>query len=405
MLKIVRVYHHLKTKQKIIRVICAATLLWAMAYACFEYFVPLFLEGKGYSISTIGLLLGIPSFIAIGLDVFIGYLQTKIKAKWLFLFSLTLLIAASLLIYLYGGMIGIIIFALVLYGLGFDFFDITNYSSVFRNSDETNSSSNISLRDTFEALGLVIGGIFVGYAFSENPGQTILITALFMFLSFLIILFLYKEPWRNSEIKVKNKWLSVITDFKKIRSKQMLFVLFVMVCITFWDGLFWGFESIFANKFVNPYINESVFAGMLMAIYLLPMVLFEHLFGIAEDRIGKKKFIYGGFLVLAIGITLIAISQNIFLLTFAVFLTSTGIFAITWPAILGWYEDKTALLLGRNNAGKAVGIIEFFENIGYLLGPIFGGLIVLKLGFQGTFFIMGGLFLVLAITSFFVLKK
>ena len=410
MLRIINFYRNYEhSKHSTINIICSATLVWSLAYLSFEYFVPLFLDEKGYNIALIGLLLSIPSMAAIFFDSIIGYLQFRVKRKLLFMVALTFLIAAAAAIYGGGGVALIVAFALILYGIGFDMFDITAYSSIFKHSDYNNSSTNISLRDTFEGLGLIIGGILAGFVFSESPMWLLLVFVFFMVISMAIIWSFYREQPPQHEHgrggKISDSFKMAFADFKLIYKSKAMLVLILILTLTFWDGLFYGFEPIFAQRFTNPYMDETVFGGILLAIYILPFVALEYLFGKLEDKIGKRNFILIGFLFMSGGIFLIAKSTNIWLLSIAVFVCSTGVFAIAWPALSGYYEDITAKMIGRSKSGESVGVMEMFENFGYFLGPFAGGWLIHRFSFNTVFIFIAAIMLCLGIIGFLSLNK
>lgn len=407
MLKLIRFYKNYQHKKHpVINIICLITLFWAIAYSSFEYFIPLFLDNLNQNFIVIGLILSIPSIIAVLLDTSIGYSQIKFKRKHLLIFSLLIFILISLILNFSGNLVISIMIAMFLYGLAFDLFDITSYSTVFIHSSKKTSSSNLSLKEMFEAIGIIIGGVIIGLVFSKSPSGATFVFGISSFLGLLLVLRFYKE--KQSAIKKSDKKHTIfqlLKNFKSLLKGKTLYLLILAMAITLWDGLFFGFESLFATKFHNPYINENIFAGILMALYVSPILFLEHIFGFFEDKIGKKNFIIIGLLIASLGIFLISLSSNIFLLSLSVMISSFGIFSVAWPAVSGLFEDKSTQMIGRGESGEAVGLLEIFENIGYIIGPILGGILINSLDFGLTFKTLAGLMLVLSIVSFIVLKK
>jgi len=192
-------------------------------------------------------------------------------------------------------------------------------------------------------------------------------------------------------------------DFRVIfRTRLALMCLILIFTITFFDGLFFGFEPLFAQTLSNPFVSEEVIGGLLLATYVMPIIFFEYLFGRYADRFGKKAFIIIGFVVAALSLLLLGTTKSIPLIFVSIFFVSFGVFSVAWSAITGLYEDVMKCCVGKRRDGESVGVMEVFMNSGYVLGPLASGFLTHFFMFQKTFLIISFLFLLIIVIGIFV---
>lgn len=380
-------------------------LVWAIAFALFEFFVPLYLESLHLSFFTIGIILSGSSFISFFIDPFLGHIQTKFPARTLLLFSIILFCVNIFLFLNSGNIIFLLFLATNIYGIAFDLFSITSYKNVFDNSVETDRSTHISFLESLYSIGLLIGAITAGFIISLNlKNVPYLCMGLLLFL-FVIIFAQKKEKLLKTEkISFTKSYTDIAFELKSI-SGQGLFLIFLLIFIHFFDGFFFVFEPIFAKKFQGYFLNEFVIGGILLAVYTLPMILFERSFGKWEDTLGKKRFIFIGFGISTISIFLLQAFDQLLISGILIFITSLGLFAIALPAVEGMYESLTEKKLGKGYRGYSVSIMEITLSIGFLFGPLLGGIFLsMPNGFDFAFKVFAGLNLLVIILAVFFLR-
>jgi MFS family permease len=386
--------------------------LWAVSYVSFEYFIPVFLESKLGNLAYVGLMLSLPSIIGVFLDIYFGHLQTKASMKILFFSALSLFFCAGVFILFGGEYVPFMILGMMFYGVGFDFFDITAYTSVFDNSTKKESSTNLAVRDVFECVGLMVGAVLAGYALSESGmGLLYLFIGIVVFTMVLSQLLLRKRKklfkggdGPHSFFDHLKLNLNILRkDLRVVYRNKLAFMCLVFIfIITFFDGMFFGFEPLFAQTLEGSFASKAVIGGLLLATYVAPIILFEYLFGRFSDRFGKKLFIILGMFVASISLFLLGSTDSIFLIFVSIFFISFGIFSVAWSAITGLYEDEMKLSVGKKRDGESVGVMEFFMNTGYVLGPLSGGFLAHFFMFRKTFLIIGFLFMIVLAIGIFV---
>lgn len=389
-----------RRKNRQLNITYTGIFFWAISYSAFEYFVPIGLENNGYTYSMIGLLIALMSVFSIFTNFWFGYIQKSRTKRSLFTISL-LLLTLSVILFSGNMFLPFAFLSMIIYGLGFDLFDITAYTSIYDNSKEKDRSVNISLRDVFENTGIIVGAVISGLLISLQPTLLNIVIIVSFFIA-IIITSRYKNRVKKNRHKL---FKELFTDIRKIGFSNGLFALVLIGMTAFWNGIFFAFEPLFAQQFSTPFIDEVILGGLLLGTYVLPIISFEYAFGKLEDRMGRKRFAVMGILIASLSLIWLSQVKDIVPLFISVFLISTGIMAITNPAINGIYERFAVKNLGKVNDGDSVGFFEIFSNLGYIFGPILGGLMISRIGFFASFRTLGIIFFCFFLLSALFLKE
>ncbi|MGH7571759.1 MAG: MFS transporter [Gemmatimonadota bacterium] len=124
-----------------------------------------------------------------------------------------------------------------------------------------------------------------------------------------------------------------------------------------------------------------VLIGLLIALYGIVNVLTQPLAGALSDRVGRRKaFIQAGLLVMAAStLAFIAAERYRDLIVIRAF---QGIgFALTITASMA----VLAAVTDRRTRGAAMGVYATFRMIGFAIGPLVGGFLVVHGGFESAF--------------------
>ena len=165
---------------------------------------------------------------------------------------------------------------------------------------------------------------------------------------------------------------------------------------TMWEQILWTFEPLFYGPDV---LNIPIeLGGLLLAFFSIPGIFLSYPAGRIADKIGKKLMLFIGLMIIGISLILFSLSHNLILVFAMALLISVG-WAISLPALDGMIIDLTY----RQKKGEATGIWDFFMDVGFVIGPIVGGLIAELFGVRNVFLLMGVLFLIS--TVFLAVKK
>jgi MFS transporter, DHA1 family, multidrug resistance protein len=131
--------------------------------------------------------------------------------------------------------------------------------------------------------------------------------------------------------------------------------------------------------------------GIIFSIMLLPFVLLDFPLGKLSDKIGEKKMLIIGFLIISISTFIIPFIDNSILWVWALILFTTRIGAATIETMNESYFFK---VINEENADE----ISFFRNapsIAYIIAPILAvPIIFLTPSFEYLFFILASILLV-----------
>ncbi len=140
---------------------------------------------------------------------------------------------------------------------------------------------------------------------------------------------------------------------------------------------------------------ETVRVGILISLYGLVTAILQPFMGAFSDRLGKRKpFIQGGLAVMALATLGFVISNQFFPLLIFRSIQGIGV-ALTVPAAVA----LLAVSSNRNTRGGSMGIYTTFRMLGLAIGPLLGGYLFDRFGydlafFAGTAFILLGMVLV-----------
>jgi len=151
---------------------------------------------------------------------------------------------------------------------------------------------------------------------------------------------------------------------------------------------------IFVAKLPAPAVNlpETVRVGVLIALYGLVNSILQPFAGAFIDRVGRRKpFILGGLVLMAVatlGFVSVGRYTNLLLMRS---LQGVGV-ALTIPAALALLASSSQ----RATRGGSMGIYTTSRMIGLAAGPLVGGALYDRFGFNAAFFVGGG-FIILAV--------
>ncbi|MDQ7094616.1 multidrug efflux MFS transporter [Desulfosporosinus sp. PR] len=140
-------------------------------------------------------------------------------------------------------------------------------------------------------------------------------------------------------------------------------------------------------------------SGIAFGITYIISAVFSPIWGHVADKVGRKPMILRASLGMAIIIGCMGFAPNVYVLI--------GL-RLVQGAITGYGTACTALIAtqtDKEHAGYALGTLSTGSIAGSLLGPIIGGFIEERLGFQPVFFITGALLLIAFILTALFVKE
>lgn len=385
--------------------------LWALALNIFEYHLPIFFEGLFGSAMAVGVLLSLSSIISLLVDLPEGYLQNYTSRKRLIIVAFALLSVSGIVLFYFGYYFLAAIIGMLLYGAMYDMFDITVYSSIYMESKPEEEGANLSLRDIFESIGAFLGLLLVIFYLIKIEDLNLLVFSLLNLVALVIAAFALKGPTVRQKLKGHKRTLKHFRKiiYRVLRSKPILLITTLSFLDAMWIGLFWAFSPIFMFKLAadNSFfginiVNEDAIGAIIMAVFILPILCFEYFTGELVNRIRKRAIVATGFLLAGVSTLIMGLSTNSLVgIVAATFLASVGM-VIYGPALDYLFDRWTKAAIGIDDSGEAVGVYEISANLGYIAGPLLGGIVVEYFSFGTALAIVGSLFIIFGVVSVFV---
>ena len=123
-----------------------------------------------------------------------------------------------------------------------------------------------------------------------------------------------------------------------------------------------------------------------MTAYSLPVLIVYWWVNSITNKFGKKRTAYISFLLGSLFLIPICFIKEPFIIIALVFMSSF-FGSLAWPAIDGAYADYISE--SAHYEKEIEGLTDFTCNIGYIIGPIFAGLMADQVGNQNVFAILG----------------
>jgi MFS transporter, DHA1 family, multidrug resistance protein len=133
-------------------------------------------------------------------------------------------------------------------------------------------------------------------------------------------------------------------------------------------------------------------AGVLFGAQMATTILSRPLFGRVSDELGRRPLIVAGLLTCATAVWVLSVSQTFVPLLLASAVYGAGL-AVTTSSTAALITD----LSDRSRYGAAHGLFGTIFDVGDALGPIAGGLIAARVGYEATFQVAAAFVVLLAI--------
>jgi len=396
----VKYWHLVKSK---LGVILLVTLIWLIADRMIEYLMPIYLESLGKSYFEIGLLLSLTALGGFLFDWPLGNLSDSTSRRKIMVTSVILSIIASVMIFVFE-VNWILAILMLIWGIAYQMWSVPRDAYLAAHTDHNKRSREYGLFneviDIAETLGPLICGaliLYLGYSGIIN------IYAIMLGFAAVIVIFFIKETDHRSMLKaipLSFKLSAFISDLKELKHLGALGLLLLFYSFSFMalDNVIFLFEPLFCTS-EGMGLSISL-AGLLMAFFSIPGILFSYLFGLIADKIGKKIVLFVGMVCVGLSLIFFGSTQSIFLLFVFASLYSLGA-AMFLPALNGLIVD---LSYGRQK-GKIAGLWDSFTDFGYFIGPVIGGVIAEFYGLREVYISLGIFFIAISLPLVFFTKR
>jgi len=352
--------------------------------------LPLFAESlmaSEFEMQFIGYVIAASTIPGILVSVIAGRLSDMYGRKKLILISTTIFASAPFF-YLFATNIWILMVIRFYHGFSTAIFVPVAIAAIAESYPEKkgkyiSSFSSITLVGRF--LAPITGGAIL-YITSYYYYGVYLGCACSGIMAFMLTLFLYRTRRHHTEhVQVADKSSLTIKEFLKgikevVKHKVILTTSIVQASQYFAYGIIEAFVILYADSLHF----DAWIIGLLPAILILMLVVFNPLMGSFSDKVGRRSIIITG-LLLGGGVSLlIPFITNYF--WFILILCGFGIgMAMVISSTAAYVSDYSK----RKDYGTTIGVLSTIMDIGQTIGLILSGYILIALSFGGVFSMVG----------------
>ena len=266
------------------------------------------------------------------------------------------------------------------------------------NTPEEKTGYALGILQSSTAAGTVLGPLLGGVIadFLSFRAVFFVVAGLLAIVGIAIILFVKEDKLEQS----KNDY-SFVDNWKFVLSNKKFFIPSLLIMLTALGISF--VRPIFVLFVETLEIDHSylpTITGALYSIVGIFSIFSAYWWGKHVEKFGLAKSLFIASLVTAIMYFLHSIIKNPYYLIPVRTLLGFGYGAIA-PLLFTRISNQVA----KERRGGVMGIGSSFQVMGNLIGPLFGGYAGAVIGFQFSFLITGGIFLVISLVSLLMLKS
>ncbi len=377
-------------------------LFWTMADSVGQYIAPILIQNHGFSNTMIGFILGSSSITGALFDFFISKIFKSTDFRRVFLVMFALCSIYPILLWS-ASTLPLFLFAMAVWGIYFDLYGFGTFDFIGRYSKKDDQASNFGIAQMFRSLGQLLAPLIVGFVIVEQiDWRSFGLYWLFLAMGFTFLLVLFtlhrKRNSRPEPARPRRKHFLIEFHLWKKLGWHMMPVLFLTFYLWTIDAFFWTLSPLYAETVGLP----AQFGGLLLAAFVFPVLVVGWFVGSLTRRFGKKRTAFTSLLIGSCILSSFAFMPNpclgVLVVLLASFFTSMSL-----PSINSWYTGYNSDV--PSVEGETEGLEDFAQNIAYVFGPFFAGVLADTVGMTSAFSVLGFVGALVAIILLFVTPK
>ncbi len=351
----------------------------------------------------VGVLIGGESLVQLLLDVPAGFLLDRFGYKRLLCLTSLFIVAMGSVLWFFGLSQWTYVVMILLGGFGWLFFGPGVDAYALSVAPRAQTGRYMGMRRASNSLGATIGTVLLTLLLLQPTSIMGMAIALPALCAAIVVLFLRREKTSvHAEIKIETQHYYIRRTFlketilaiKKLNPASGMLALSGFASATFY-AVVWFVLPLFLKDLAHPGVLQFG-----LTIFDVTVILCGGLIGKLADSRNKRLYVFLGLLVFATFGMLTGFSLNGWFLVFG-FMASVGD-ELSCVSLWAWMNH-----LNRDHAhdGLIASVISFFQDVGWVIGPVLAGFAYSKIGASYTM-LVGSSFVFLSwMVSAIVLRR
>jgi len=377
---------HITNFKRIIFPISVAFFIYTFGWGITSPVFSIYVGKVTGSLFLTGVILSLTTMMGIFLNIPFGILEDRMNMKRV-LQMVLLTYAALALLYPLADTFLPLVFLSVARGIASSFLWLTSWAYVFDYAEKSVKGKEVGffsdMNDFASALSPIAGG-FVSLLSFFLPFYALSLTSL---TTFLVVSFYVKETPKPEKASLHDQMTTLSNYMRDSRFAKTVFLIIVFYALI---NVYYSFLSIFLN-------NEGIpipLIGVILTVALLPAVALEVPMGNLIDKHGIQKTLAAAALLTALTGALMPLSSNLYY-TLAIVTAFTISYTMIFIALYSRMSD----IMGESKVAMT-GAIATFKDLGYTIGPLMAGLLMVFMNIQSTLLVTGAAFALLVPVAF-----
>lgn len=347
-----------------------ALMFFILGWAVVDPFYSISMENIIQNTFLLGVFFSLWGFIRFFTDFFVGSLLDFFDNKKILMLAFAGYIVVGLGYYFINDVEPLFALRIFHVFVG-SFFWVGVWSYTHNVSDKRYREESIMFEGVLQSLPTLFAPLIGVILISSANSKLIFLAVPFTSIIALVIM---GSRAKSTRTRKKISFKKIIRkEFEIIRKgkKKLLAVFYVMAPLFFVSSSFAVYLPIYLYSQGADYLTIALFSIVMVLpnIFVLPL-------GKLADRKGRLPVFVAGTLLLTVGFLFFYFSESVTPLLACALIVGTGLSLIS-PTANALVGD----LSGGGEKGVMSGFTETSKDLGQILGPLFGGLIVATLGF------------------------
>lgn len=367
------------------------------------YILPPYFEEVVGNLLWVGIIISSFSVSSIFFDVVFGFVCDKLTRKLVLLLGL-IMFAISLFLFSIPSFTTFLL-GMIFLGISSASFNVSTISIVIDHSKKRHVGETTGFYEAMDSLGWAIGSIAGGIMLFFLPISTSLkLCFLFIVGSFFYAIHIVNdEKLTKKQVKEFLKQLNLVKLFKqelKIFQHSSLGIwslMAFMFAFGFFESAIWMIEPMFiAENNLN-----FIMGGIVMSLMTLPQLVFFYLAGKMSDKVGVKKTVIMGIILLIISLIFtIKAEENLTMIAIGISAISISLSYILVPLTTLIKRD-----VEKTKRSEIIGDTDALYSLGGAISPLIVGIIMTTISLSLAFFASLIIFVLALIPTLVYLSK